>query len=77
MRKSHVNFSPYRRHFNTRITPSKRHLDIRAILRRHHLFQIKIKKPVIICDALRDLVAFVQFKKRKNTHGRVLLLVKS
>ena len=27
-----------------------------------------------ICDALRDLVPFVQFKK--NTHGGVLLLVK-
>ena len=30
-----------------------------------------------ICDALRDLVLFVQFKKVKNTHrGGVLLLVK-
>ena len=29
-----------------------------------------------ICDALRDLVPFVQFKKRENTHGRVLLLLK-
>ena len=28
------------------------------------------------CDALRDLVSFVQFKKRKNTNGGVLLLVK-
>ena len=27
------------------------------------------------CDALRDLVPFVQFKKRENTHGVVLLLV--
>ena len=29
-----------------------------------------------ICDALLDLVPFVQFKKSKNTHGRVLILVK-
>ena len=29
-----------------------------------------------IWDALRDLVQFVQFKKRENTHGRVLLLLK-
>ena len=30
-----------------------------------------------ICDALRDLVPFVQFKKReKKNHGGVLLLVK-
>ena len=26
------------------------------------------------CDALRDLVPFVQFKKRENTHGGVLIL---
>ena len=25
----------------------------------------------IICDALRDLVPFAQFKKRENTHGGV------
>ena len=29
-----------------------------------------------ICDVLRDLVPFVQFKRRENTHGEVLLLVK-
>ena len=29
-----------------------------------------------ICDVLRDLVPFVQFKNVKNTHGEVLLLVK-
>ena len=29
-----------------------------------------------ICDVLRDLVPFAQFKKRENTHGGVLLLVK-
>ena len=29
-----------------------------------------------ICDALRDLVPFVQFKNLKNTHRVVLLLVK-
>ena len=28
------------------------------------------------CDALRDLVPFVQFKKRENTHGGVVILVK-
>ena len=28
-----------------------------------------------ICDALRDLVPFVQFKNAKNTNGGVLLLV--
>ena len=26
------------------------------------------------CDALRDLILFAQFKKRKNTHGEVTLL---
>ena len=31
---------------------------------------------VFQCDALRDLVPFVQFKTVKNTHGGVLLLVK-
>ena len=39
------------------------------------------KKPPLtaiaeICDALRDLVPFVQFKNVKNTHGGVLILVK-
>ena len=29
-----------------------------------------------ICDELHDLVSFVQFKKRENTHGGVSLLVK-
>ena len=29
-----------------------------------------------ICDALRDLLPFVQFKKRENIHGGILLLVK-
>ena len=29
-----------------------------------------------ICGALRDLVPLVQFKKRENTHGGVLILVK-
>ena len=27
-------------------------------------------------DVLHNLVPFVQFKKRENTHGEVLLLVK-
>ena len=30
----------------------------------------------MMCDALRNLVEFGQFKKRENPHGRVLLLVK-
>ena len=30
---------------------------------------------IIVCDAMRDLVLFVQFKKRENTHGGALLLV--
>ena len=30
----------------------------------------------MLCDALRDLVLFVQFKKRENNYGGVLLLVK-
>ena len=29
-----------------------------------------------ICDALRDSIPFVQFKKRENTHGGVLIFVK-
>ena len=29
-----------------------------------------------ICDALRDLLPFVQFKNVKNTHGGGLILVK-
>ena len=35
-----------------------------------------ILKQLNICDALRDLVPLAQFKKRENTHGDVLLLVK-
>ena len=31
---------------------------------------------IIMFDALRDLVLFVQFKKRENTHGGVSILVK-
>ena len=27
------------------------------------------------CDAFTDLVPFVQFKRRENIHGEVLLLV--
>ena len=30
----------------------------------------------ILYDVLHDLVPFIQFKNMKNTHGRVLLLVK-
>ena len=35
-----------------------------------------IEWDIMICDALRDFVAFLQFKNVKNTHGGVLLLVK-
>ena len=31
---------------------------------------IRLQMNVNICDALRDLVPFVQFKKRKNLPGR-------
>ena len=31
---------------------------------------------VQVCGAFGDLVPFVQFKKVKNTHGGVLLLIK-
>ena len=48
----------------------------------HHL--CKILKSIFrsffifyICDVLRDLVLFAQFKNVKNTHEGVLLLVKS
>ena len=37
---------------------------------------IQIHHSIIICDALRDLVPFVQFKKLEYTHEGVLLLVK-
>ena len=30
---------------------------------------------MFLCDALRDLVPFVQFKNVKNAYGRMLLLV--
>ena len=28
-----------------------------------------------LCDVLRDLLSFVQFKRRKHAHGGVLLLL--
>ena len=37
---------------------------------------IQIHHSIIICDALRDLLPFVQFKKLEYTHEGVLLLVK-
>ena len=40
-----------------------------------NLIQFLIHVIFYICDALRDLVPFVQFKKRKNNHGGILLLV--
>ena len=32
--------------------------------------------PKLKCDVLRSLLLFVQFKKRENTHGGVLFLLK-
>ena len=34
------------------------------------------KDPKMIWDGLRDLIPFVQFKKREKHHGGVILLVK-
>ena len=31
------------------------------------------KSYILICDALRDMLSFVQFKNVKKTHGAVLL----
>ena len=36
---------------------------------------INFHSPEIICDTLRDLVPFVQFKRGENAHGGVLLKV--
>ena len=41
----------------------------------HHYIEIYLRL-VGICGALRDLVLCARFKKCKNTHGEVLLLVK-
>ena len=40
-----------------------------------HLFTEK-RVQILIRDALRDLVPFVQFEKRENTHGAALRLAK-
>ena len=43
----------------------------------HLVFILEVKESYVllwICDALRDLVPFIQLKKRENTHGGVLLL---
>ena len=40
------------------------------------MYQNLFKIFVRICDALRNLVPFLQFKKHEIMHGRVLLLVK-
>ena len=39
------------------------------------VFREAFRKTCLICDALRDLVPFAPFKKRENTHERVLILV--
>ena len=48
----------------------------RACQKRLMKISVNGRHKIIICDALRDLVAFVQFKKRESTHRAVLLLVK-
>ena len=50
---------------------SNRHFKVNFILK-YMTVLISLKK----CDALRDLGPFVPFKKHKNTHGRVILLLK-
>ena len=39
------------------------------------MLQVKIRPNLYLnkCDALRDLVPFVQFQKRENTHAGMLL----
>ena len=37
---------------------------------------MEILRNFSICDALRDLVPFVQFKNVKSTHGGALILIK-
>ena len=39
-------------------------------------FDMPVLEFVNICDVMRNLVPFVQFKKRENSQGGVLLLVK-
>ena len=48
------------------------------ILVSRNLFVKRGRRQILfhICDALRDFGSFAQFKKRENTHDRVLLLVK-
>ena len=42
----------------------------------NHTLHLNLVDLFSICDALRHLVPFVQFKNMKSTHGGVLLLVK-
>ena len=42
----------------------------------YEVFPLSLSESFSNCDVLRDLVSFVQFKKRENTHGGVLLLLK-
>ena len=37
-----------------------------------YTFTLSIKQPFYMCDALRDLVPFIQFNNVENTHGVVL-----
>ena len=56
------------------------HLKLLKKLLKNHVFMIFIlgfqKETFYIFDELRDLVSFVQFEKRENTRGGVLVLVK-
>ena len=42
----------------------------------HEVFPLSLSESLSNYDVLRDLVSFLQFKKRENTHGGVLLLLK-
>ena len=42
----------------------------------HEVFPLSLSESFSNCDVLRDLVSFLQFKKRENTHGGVLLSLK-
>ena len=55
-------------------------LKLLKIFLKNQVFTIVIlgfqKETFYIFDELRNLVSFVQFKKRENTRGGVLLIVK-
>ena len=51
-------------------------MKVEKLLESYNFFHGSSRKQHSICDVLRDLVRFVQFKTVKNTHGGVLLFVK-